>query len=783
MSLASRQIIKEANKIAEKKLKSGFIPMADLMFSELNKFYKVTTPGTPSFKMRKQIYRGQWDVDAYNKNLQEIYDDLNNLYEEIVQQFTTVLVDFDYNDTERRRIMHEIKEVDGMINDLLLLASDTEGGYLYSVHDSFIDRSKIDLAYTTCEINTDAGTITLKESKNGIKKVDLSHYYDVEQYPILALPEYAVNIVSNKLFPGSKFGYAFSDVNTAWSQKITTSTPGKLEVFFLIEMAPGSQENTYVSRIELQGQFSKPAMVEPYWSIDNINYVALPIGHGSRRKVVANNKTQVWNFPEVGVRYLKFLVSMDEQSESIGTSGAPQYIYTMGFKKLSVFQAAYIPESILYSKKYEVNDPTGEAITIDKVTLVTVQDIPVSTNIEHFVSLGAPSGVYNLSPEDYDWAPISPINDPNPAEAQLVDFRHVAFLNNLPMLQWDSTSYGTPVLSENGVDFYQIYKFPYEPVKDSVNMYRGLNNWQKKVTYNIERKAVYNESHTFAAGNTGTESSRLIYPNFSPVAGEGLIRGSVKVKSTAGTNPDVIYTTPNDYVVNYDTCTITRKRDSQIRSDGATIYVDYQYDNETIKPDVFTTYIYVLNPNGVDINLVSYNSAQMEAGQFLIMSTSEGDINLSSLNNYHIPPGWHKIQTTSEPRTANDRFYSVNNNKYLEDLVYKMYAYGEKLQEVSWFQLRNTIKKLDHTKYCIYDYDGDGKKEILVNYRPQTAKWASVSDDLLNPLATPETYQLDYKYIATINNVIYYKAKLSRTAGSAPDITPTLYEYTIKIGY
>ena len=75
MSLASRQIIKEANRISEKKLKSGFIPMADLILSELNKFYKVTTPGTPSFKSRKQPYRGQWDVDAYNNNLQEIYDD------------------------------------------------------------------------------------------------------------------------------------------------------------------------------------------------------------------------------------------------------------------------------------------------------------------------------------------------------------------------------------------------------------------------------------------------------------------------------------------------------------------------------------------------------------------------------------------------------------------------------------------------------------------------------------------------------------------------------------
>ena len=90
---------------------------------------------------------------------------------------------------------------------------------------------------------------------------------------------------------------------------------------------------------------------------------------------------------------------------------------------------------------------------------------------------------------------------------------------------------------------------------------------------------------------------------------------------------------------------------------------------------------------------------------------------------------------------------------------------------------------MDHSKYAIVDFDGDGNKELVVNYRPQTAKWSTAQDDMLNPNSEPETYELTYKYIATQTNTIYYKAKLSRLDQATADLTPTLYDYTLRIGY
>ena len=81
------------------------------------------------------------------------------------------------------------------------------------------------------------------------------------------------------------------------------------------------------------------------------------------------------------------------------------------------------------------------------------------------------------------------------------------------------------------------------------------------------------------------------------------------------------------------------------------------------------------------------------------------------------------------------------------------------------------------------DYDGDGYKEIIVNYLPQTAEYSSTSDDLLCPGGDTETYVLTYKYISTSSRDIYVKAILKRDDDTTPLTTPTLRGYRIKLGY
>ena len=782
MSIASRQVTKEMNRIVEEKMKDGYIPTVDYINAQIGSFYSKYPVGFPFFKNRKQPYRKIFNIEDYNSNISEIYDDINNLYEELVSQFTVVLTDFDYYDTERQQLMHKIKELSDTLSDLLFTSADTEG-YVYSVHDSFIDRSKTDLSYSTCEINTAAGCATLRESRSGILKVDMSHYFNTVNYPIMATTQYSSNILTNTVFPTTKFGYAFSDIGAAWSQNIITNKPGELEVAFVVDLSPDSEDGERITRIEMRGHNVEDMYITPLYSLDNINFLALPMGYAESIKKVGDDKVTTWNFDEISVKYVKFLVYKKIEDEQISYNGSPAYRYVIGFKHIEFFKVGYDSSSVLYSNAFHVTDPAGEELTIDKAALVVDSDVQSGTTIDYYLSLGIEG---ESDPTQFYWAPVSAVNDPTPTYQQVVDFKHVAFFNNVPEIRWDESIYGTKLESYYGVDFYKIYEFPYEPVKDSVTLYRGKNNWQVTPKYSVERKQVYDEQYKYGSLDTIT----IINPTFTPVEGDGLIRGTVRVKSDPGQSPTYFATTPADFLVNYTSKVVTKTVGSVISNDtnnpANTVYIDYQYDDEVAEPTIYTTHIYILNPDGIDINHVPFSQASIDVGQFTKITTTDGEIDLSALPSIHLAPGWHRVSTTGEPESPNDPFYSVNGGKYLHELVYQQYAFAEKLQETSWFELKYNTLKTNHSVFAITDYDGDGKKEIIVNYRPQTSKFNILNlpwDDMLCADGLAETYVISYKFITTLTKNIYFKAVFSRLSTTSPTATPTLRSYTVKLGY
>ena len=777
MSIASRQVVKEVNRIVETAMKDGFIPTVEYIIAELGKYYAKVRVGFPSFQNRHQGYRKTWDVTAYNSNLSEIYDDINNLYEEIVSQFAVTLEDFDYAETERRKSYHQIQTLEDSLTNLLLVAEDT-AGYLYSVYDNFIDTSKVDMGYTTCEVNVGAQTCTLRESRNGIKKIDMSHYYGIVNFPILASDLYSSKIVSNTIFSTTKFGDAFSNSNASWIQNIVASSPGKLEVAFTIDISPDNSTGEYISRIEMAGQSPNPMSIEPLWSIDNVNFQTLPMGYATNLKTVGDGKTTIWNFYPSRVRYIKFIIYKPQEDEAISNNGNPAYRYVIGFKNISIYKMAYELTSTLYSNPFTVIDSTGETVTVDKASLSVDQDVQQKTNIRYYLSLGA-SGV--TDPTTFSWTPIGAVNDPITTDQKVVDFKHVSFFADVPDIQWNSSQYGTPLESANGVDFYTVYEFPYEPVRDSTILYRGKNNWQVTERYNVDRVSVYYEEHAFGSSDTIT----LVFPSGVVSAGEGLIRSTVVVADEQGSNPGFTYVNNSDYIVSYTQKTITRPTGSSISGDPTspknTVYVSYQYDKETVLPKVYTTYIYIMNPAGIDVNIQPWSSFDITNGNYTSIQTEGTTVDVSMQKLYHFAPGWHKIETTGEPHTSDDRFYHANGDSYLYDKVYAQYAIATQLQETSWFELRYNTMLMDHSKFCITDYYGNGTKMLIVNYRPQTTSWVS-GLDLLCPMGT-ETYVISYKYIAKLNNQLYLRADLSRSDDSEELTTPTLHSYTIKIGY
>ena len=777
MSISSLQVTNAVNNIIETRMKSGFIPTVDYIISQLSAFYATVTPGYPSFQMRKQIYRKLWSVDVYNSNLTQIYNDINAFYDTIVTQFTVELSDFNYAETARAQLFKQISSLNNQVQNLMLLATDTSGA-VYAVSDNFLDNSKINLQYSTVAINNSAEMVTIQETQSGIQVIDMSQYYNTVSFPVVATQTYAANILSNSLLAGTSFGNAFNNTSGSWQQVILTSVPGDLQVYFTINVSPNNQLGTQVTRIEVDGQSPNPFTVTPTYSSDNINFSPLPVGFSTNTNTTANGVTTIWNFAPITATYIKFTIDKSQDDSVTTFNGQTAYQYVFGFTNIDIYQMGYSDTSILYSEAFTVNDPNGDPLTIDKVTLVVEESVPNGTSIDYYVSIGAP-GVSN--PGQFNWVPISPINDPAPSQIQLVDFMHVSDLTDIPYNQWNSSAYGTPLLTYQGISFYEVFQFPYTPVKKSVVVYRGVNDYQVVQNYTVNRVSIYNEEHTFGSA----QAVQLLYPNFTPVAGDGLIRGSITVQNEPGTSPSYTYSTPGDYTVDYTNNLIIRSSNSTISSEVAnpnnTVYVNYQYDNETSLPAQYITNVYVSNADGIDLNITPWGSQDISNGEFTTIQPSNTNVNqgnVSAISSYHLPAGWSTITTTGQPYTIYDRFFGANGNIPLYDIVAAQYAYLQPLTEVSFFDLQYNTLKTDHSRYSVYDFNNNGTNLMIVNYKPQSGGWSTGQDLLCH--TPPETYNIGYQFISTQTDTIYFKAVLS---SNSTLVTPTLNSYTLKLGY
>ena len=787
MSISSLQVTNAVDAIVEARMKSGFIPTVSYIISQLSNFYAQVTPGYPSFKMRQQAYRNLWNVDLYNANLTEIYNDINDFYNTVVTQFTIELYDFNYAETARAQLFNQISSLSNIVSNLLLLANDSSGAQ-YVVSDSFIDNSKIDLNYTTCEISNNAGMVTLGE-QNGIVAIDMSAYYSTINFPVVATAQYASNILSNTLLPGTAFGNAFNNTSGTWQQAIVTSAPGDLQVYFTINISPSNTAGVTFTRIEMTGQSPNPFTVTPTFSGDNINFSPLPTGFTTTVNKSATGITTVWNFAPVTATYIEFLIDKPQSDQTVTYNGNVAYQYTFGFTYIGVYQMGYGDSSVLYSNAYTVTDPNGDPLTIDKATIIVNESIPNGTSIDYYLSVGA-SGVIN--PTLFNWVPISPQNDPAPNQQQIVDFMHVSDLTDIPYNQWQSSIYSTPLLTYNGISFYEVFQFPYTPVKNSVTVYRGVNDWQVIQNYTVNDVNIYYEEHAFGQ----TQAVQLLYPNFTPIAtGAGLIRGSVTVQNEPGSAPSYVYSTPGDYTVDWVNNLIIRSANSTISTDSNspnnTVYISYTYGNQIALPAQYITNIYISSANGLDLNIVPWSSQQVLSGEFTQITIGNTNYPVSTLPSYHIPQGWSMITTTGQPGTVNDVFYSANSNQPISDLVTNQYAFAQPLTGVSWFDLQYSTLKTDHTKYCVTTKDSftnnsndSGITVMAVNYKPQTTLWSNGLDLLCdNPLQNSidtEVYDIGYQFISTQTDTIYFQAAMSTTS---PLITPTLNSYIIKLGY
>lgn len=829
--ISERQIKKFLNKFFQQELKKGVIPSVKEVILYLSDLLKAVVFGKPTIQLRQQKYRQIWDVDNYNKTISEFHFDLNIAYEEIIHQIDRELRNFDFNETERNRLNYLLNTTHDEVKNLLFTV-ENPAGYSYTVGDTFNDTQNVDLATTTTDVNIDAGVVTLRESRQGNVKTNLSHLFELENYPFIIKEEYDAKIVSNQLAVGSKFGYAFSDLTNAWKQQIVTSESGKLVGWFTIEINPEIDVETRISKIEMVGHSPKLTAVTPLYSVDNINYVDLPI-HQPTRYIRDDRKT-VWIFPEMGVQWLKFEFIKEEEDDVLGDAEETHYLYEFGIKNISLYNTGFAQKGSLFSTIFTVSDLGDNALTISKVGLDVDEEVPTGTTISYYVGLpvGDTDNIQN-------WHQISPRHRIGEDIPHSLDFKTVLSSNNYPLItmgDWGDLPYIADE-SYNDINFFNIYNFKHDVVKDSVVLWRGRDNWQVKTSFDVVRQHEHDESKTFPVGDTGDEKVNLlklrkpdwaastnyvlgalieptirngyIYkcttagtsgsdePTTWPTTigntvGDGtvvwtcdqrvdstLVRGSVRVKNQIGNNPTLFYNSPADFTVDYLNGKVIRSKESNIPDTGE-VFIDYQYDVPQPKLTEYTCFVLINNPDGVTIKITPFTPAQIEAGHFLRTIQGGRLIDLSSRSEHHFPPGRFEITTTAQPKSADDRFFTAN-QKHLENLVTRLHAFGEKMENVSWFELKFNTLKSNHKRFAIEDVIVGGFKELITNFRPQATDWSPGTGRTL--LFGGEKFEISFKFMTDVRTKIGFRAELNRADNVTPSVSPLISSYNILIGY
>lgn len=151
---------------------------ADALINEFFKRYYINV-GAP-LMLKRYAEEGHLPfIEDYNLTIEEIYNDLSILFEEISLIGDAMAHYFNYAQNERNRIRNRIHKITSFANDLALIANDSTKNSIF-FKDSFNSRELMEekmIIGTPVEVLTEQGIITLKrvdvsnESKNATIKL------------------------------------------------------------------------------------------------------------------------------------------------------------------------------------------------------------------------------------------------------------------------------------------------------------------------------------------------------------------------------------------------------------------------------------------------------------------------------------------------------------------------------------------------------------------------------------------------------------------------------------
>jgi|GEM_PF-3173884 len=468
MSIRKMQVTRKIEEIIKSYLFRGRYPTFQTITHHLGQWLRDHRPGAPSFQPLKVFRKEKSSSEKYNQHIHAIYQDISDAYTATIQQTTQIMNDFQFIETERQKILHELANISKSIDEMLLISHHGEYRYFDGYTISFENASDVNKEKSTAFVDVKNREVTLAENLNQSNRIVVDPN-KVAFQPLQPIHKHAAL---------ESIRHAFDDnINTAWWHVVKTKELGANNIMRaeLIVMFDQSEE---INHIEYLPHHVKPVNIKIEYTQDGI--VFTPIHQQAETDKVTGMK--IWSFPRTNARGVKFIFEKSDYDERSGE----WYQYYFGAKNIGFFKKNYLSEGVMYTNVIEFRE------NVQQVSLLAKHDIPFNTEVHYEIALYEPEK--NL--EELIWHPISSFDETKPKYAKIVN------LNVKEHKKIEASKAEATGQIINGMQVFRLMKDNGDGIMSEIildtqtgetketfdifqnpKLFRGINQWKRERTY------------------------------------------------------------------------------------------------------------------------------------------------------------------------------------------------------------------------------------------------------------------------------------------------------------
>jgi hypothetical protein len=453
MGIRQNQITRTMEKIVRYYLLHGKYPTLQTITYHFSQWLRENTPGSPSFTPLKFLRKEKSDANRFNENIKLIHQDISDGYNATIEQTVKVMSDFQFAETERKKLWHDLASITKKIDELLLVSSNRTS-YADMMMENFHDMNQVNKEKSTAFVNLNNQQVTLKENQRQSNRVFLPG--SRTQFNVLTpnVKTAALESIDN----------AFDDdINSAWWHVVKMSGPGTVSAELIIWFAQDEE----INQVEYVAHHGKPVLMSVEYSLDGSSFTPLP--ERNNKKTVVDS--EVWDFPKISAKGIKFVFEKKEYDDN----SAGVFNYYFGAKNITVSKKSYVTDGTLYTNPFVFSSDN-----INMVSLLVEHEIPYNTTIDYAVAVIQGDQLL----DELMWYPISSVEDTQPKFPKVVEFnarlsKYVEFGNSEPTQE---------VI--NGMKVFRLMKddgdgtlpYSFDQIQNPILM-RGINQWRRERTY------------------------------------------------------------------------------------------------------------------------------------------------------------------------------------------------------------------------------------------------------------------------------------------------------------